>query len=87
MKSFIKFAISFLFIFMVLMTWIKQGEMKKRAEQSVAEQQIEYDKKQNENERLKNIIQTSEGDDFIISSARTRLGLIRPGEIPVYPKK
>ncbi len=36
-----------------------------------------------ENEKLSNLVDSMNSEDYTIRSARSRLGLLRPGEIPV----
>ena len=36
-----------------------------------------------ENEKLANLVDSIGTEDYTIRSARTRLGLLRPGEVPV----
>ncbi|MBR0576398.1 septum formation initiator family protein [Proteiniclasticum sp. BAD-10] len=36
-----------------------------------------------ENEKLKNLVDSTKTEEYTIRNARTRLGLLRPGEVPV----
>lgn len=74
-----------LVLFMVLIgyTLYNQQVMMNKIEKKIATQQIELENVMKENEKLSNLVDSMNSEDYTIRSARSRLGLLRPGEIPV----
>lgn len=74
-----------LVLFMVLIgyTLYNQQVMMNKIEKNIATQQIELENVMKENEKLSNLVDSMNSEDYTIRSARSRLGLLRPGEIPV----
>ena len=72
-------------LFMVLIgyTLYNQQVMMNKIEKNIATQQIELENVMKENEKLSNLVDSMNSEDYTIRSARSRLGLLRPGEIPV----
>ncbi len=81
-KGFIK-VILVLFIGVIIFTVYKQQIMMNNIEKKIAVQQVELEKVMQENEKLTNLVDSTQTEGYTIRSARSRLGLLRPGEIPV----
>ena len=82
-KKAIMGVILFLFIGLIAYTLINQQIMLNKIEKNRAAQQIELENVLKENEKLTNLVDSMNTEDYTIRSARSRLGLLRPGEIPV----
>jgi cell division protein FtsB len=72
-----------LFAGVIVFTVYKQQIMMNNIEKNIALQQEELVKVMEENEKLTNLVDSTLTEDYTIRSARSRLGLLRPGEIPV----
>lgn len=72
-----------LFAGVIVFTVYKQQIMMNNIEENIALQQEELVKVMEENEKLTNLVDSTLTEDYTIRSARSRLGLLRPGEIPV----
>ena len=72
-----------LFIGLMAYTLINQQVMLGKIEKNRAAQQVELENVMKENEKLTNLVDSMNTEDYTIRSARSRLGLLRPGEIPV----
>lgn len=72
-----------LFAGVIVFTVYRQQIMMNNIEENIALQQEELVKVMEENEKLTNLVDSTLTEDYTIRSARSRLGLLRPGEIPV----
>ena len=72
-----------LFMGVIVFTVYRQQIMMNNIEKNIALQQVELVKVMEENEKLTNLVDSTLTEDYTIRSARSRLGLLRPGEIPV----
>ncbi len=72
-----------LFLVLIAYTLINQQIMLAKIEKNMVAQQIELENVMKENEKLTNLVDSMNTEDYTIRSARSRLGLLRPGEIPV----
>lgn len=72
-----------LFVGVIVFTVYKQQMMMNNIEKNIAQQQEELAKVMDQNEKLTNLVDSTQTEDYTIRSARSRLGLLRPGEIPV----
>lgn len=72
-----------LFMGVIVFTVYRQQIMMNNIEENIALQQEELVKVMEENEKLTNLVDSTLTEDYTIRSARSRLGLLRPGEIPV----
>ncbi len=72
-----------LFVVLIGYTLYNQEVMINKIERNIATQQIELENVMKENEKLSNLVDSMNSEDYTIRSARSRLGLLRPGEIPV----
>ncbi|WP_312649624.1 septum formation initiator family protein [Proteiniclasticum sp.] len=72
-----------LFIGLISFTLYRQQVMMANIEKNIARQEQELEKVMEENEKLTNLVDSTNTEDYTIRSARSRLGLLRPGEIPV----
>ncbi len=72
-----------LFIGLIFFTLYRQQVMMANIEKNIARQEQELEKVMEENEKLTNLVDSTSTEDYTIRSARSRLGLLRPGEIPV----
>ena len=72
-----------LFAGVIVFTVYRQQIMMNNIEKNIALQQEELVKVMEENEKLTNLVDSTLTEDYTIRSARSRLGLLRPGEIPV----
>ncbi|MFH5836140.1 septum formation initiator family protein [Proteiniclasticum sp. C24MP] len=72
-----------LFAGVIVFTVYRQQVMMNNIEKNIALQQEELVKVMEENEKLTNLVDSTRTEDYTIRSARSRLGLLRPGEIPV----
>lgn len=73
----------FFFVLLIGYTTYNQHIMMKNIERNIEAQQIELENVMKENEKLSNLVDSMNSEDYTIRSARSRLGLLRPGEIPV----
>ena len=81
-----KFLIRLLLILVVgiiSLTVYKQQVMMAHIRENMKEESIKLEKVMEENEKLANLVDSIGTEDYTIRSARTRLGLLRPGEVPV----
>jgi cell division protein FtsB len=81
--SLIKRAFIVLFIAVIGTTVYNQQLAMQRIKADIVLQQQELAKAKDENGILTNNLEMTKTDEFIIKNARTRLGLLKPGEIPV----
>jgi len=72
-----------LFIGAISFTVYNQEVLMSNIRNNISIQQAELSKVQAENEKLTNLVDSTNSEDYTIRNARTRLGLLRPGEIPV----
>lgn len=72
-----------LFMGVIVFTVYRQQIMMNNIQENIALQQEELVKVMEENEKLTNLVDSTLTEDYTIRSARSRLGLLRPGEIPV----
>lgn len=72
-----------LFVGVISLTVYKQQVMMAHIRENMKEESIKLEKVMEENEKLANIVDSIGSEDYTIRSARTRLGLLRPGEVPV----
>lgn len=72
-----------LFIGAISFTVYNQEVLMSNIRNNISLQQAELSKVQAENEKLTNLVDSTNSEDYTIRNARTRLGLLRPGEIPV----
>lgn len=72
-----------LFVGIISLTVYKQQVMMAHIRENMKEESIKLEKVMEENEKLANIVDSIGSEDYTIRSARTRLGLLRPGEVPV----
>ena len=72
-----------LFVFFISLTVYKQQVMMAHIRENMKEESIKLEKVMEENEKLANLVDSIGTEDYTIRSARTRLGLLRPGEVPV----
>lgn len=72
-----------LFIGAISFTVYNQEVLMSNIRNNISLQQTELSKVQAENEKLTNLVDSTNSEDYTIRNARTRLGLLRPGEIPV----
>jgi len=72
-----------LFAGVIVFTVYRQQIMMNNIQENIALQQEELVKVMEENEKLTNLVDSTLTEDYTIRSARSRLGLLRPGEIPV----
>lgn len=72
-----------LFIGVISFTVYNQEVMMTNIKNNISRQEQELVKVQAENEKLTNLVDSTGSEDYTIRNARTRLGLLRPGEIPV----
>jgi cell division protein FtsB len=72
-----------LFVVLIAYTLYNQEVMINKIEKNIATQQMELENVMKENEKLSNLVDSMNSEDYTIRSARSRLGLLRPGEIPV----
>ena len=72
-----------LFLFFISLTVYKQQVMMAHIRENMKEESIKLEKVMEENEKLANLVDSIGTEDYTIRSARTRLGLLRPGEVPV----
>ena len=72
-----------LFIGAISFTVYNQEVLMSNIRNNISLQQAEFSKVQAENEKLTNLVDSTNSEDYTIRNARTRLGLLRPGEIPV----
>jgi len=71
------------FIGAISFTVYNQEVLMSNIRNNISLQQVELGKVQAENEKLTNLVDSTNSEDYTIRNARTRLGLLRPGEIPV----
>lgn len=64
----------------ILITMQKQQVMMAHIAENIQRQELELEKVMEENEKLSNLVDSIGTEDYTIRSARTRLGLVRPGE-------
>jgi cell division protein FtsB len=72
-----------LFIGLIFFTLYRQQVMMASIKDNISKQEQELEKVMEENEKLTNLVDSTKTEDYTIRSARSRLGLLRPGEIPV----
>lgn len=72
-----------LFVVVMGITIYNQQVTMGRIKSNISLQSQELRKVQEENEILTHSVELTKTDEFIIKNARTRLGLLKPGEIPV----
>lgn len=72
-----------LFVVVMGVTIYNQQVTMGRIRSNISLQNQELRKVKEENEILTHSVELTKTDEFIIKSARTRLGLLKPGEIPV----
>ena len=72
-----------LFVGVISLTVYKQQVMMAHIRENMKEESVKLEKVMEENEKLANIVDSIGTEDYTIRSARTRLGLLRPGEVPV----
>lgn len=72
-----------LFVGVISLTVYKQQVMMAHIRENIKEESVKLEKVMEENEKLANIVDSIGTEDYTIRSARTRLGLLRPGEVPV----
>lgn len=72
-----------LFVGVISLTVYKQQVMMAHIRENIKEESVKLEKVMEENEKLANIVDSIDTEDYTIRSARTRLGLLRPGEVPV----
>lgn len=72
-----------LFVVVMGVTIYNQQVTMNRIKSNISLQTQELKKVQEENEILTHSVELTKTDEFIIKNARTRLGLLKPGEIPV----
>ncbi|WP_312459213.1 septum formation initiator family protein [Proteiniclasticum sp.] len=72
-----------LFVGVISLTVYKQQVMMAHIKENMKEESVKLEKVMEENEKLANIVDSIGTEDYTIRSARTRLGLLRPGEVPV----
>ena len=72
-----------LFVGVISLTMYKQQVMMAHIRENMKEESVKLEKVMEENEKLANIVDSIGTEDYTIRSARTRLGLLRPGEVPV----
>jgi cell division protein FtsB len=72
-----------LFVVVMGVTIYNQQVTMNRIKSNISLQTQELRKVQEENEILTHSVELTKTDEFIIKNARTRLGLLKPGEIPV----
>lgn len=72
-----------LFVGVISLTVYKQQVMMSNIRENMKEESVKLEKVMEENEKLANIVDSIGTEDYTIRSARTRLGLLRPGEVPV----
>lgn len=72
-----------LFIGVIALTVYKQEVMMAHIRENIKEETVKLEKVMEENEKLANVVDSIGTEDYTIRSARTRLGLLRPGEVPV----
>lgn len=72
-----------LFVGVISLTVYKQQVMMAHIRENMKEESIKLEKVMEENEKLANIVDSIDTEDYTIRSARTRLGLFRAGEVPV----
>lgn len=72
-----------LFVGVISLTVYKQQVMMAHIRENMKEESVKLEKVMEENEKLANIVDSIGSEDYTIRSARTRLGLLRPGEVPV----
>ena len=72
-----------LFVVVMGVTIYNQQVTMGRIKSNISLQSQELRKVQEENEILTHSVELTKTDEFIIKNARTRLGLLKPGEIPV----
>jgi len=72
-----------LFVGVAALTVYKQQVMMAHIRENIKEESIKLEKVMEENEKLANTVDSIGTEDYTIRSARTRLGLLRPGEVPV----
>lgn len=72
-----------LFIVVMGVTIYNQQVTMSRIKGNISLQSQELKKVQEENALLTHSVELTKTDEFIIKNARTRLGLLKPGEIPV----
>lgn len=72
-----------LFVGIISLTVYKQQVMMTHIRENMKEESIKLEKVMEENEKLANLVDSIGTEDYTIRSARTRLGLLRPGEVPV----
>ena len=69
-----------LFVGIISLTVYKQQVMMAHIRENMKEESIKLEKVMEENEKLSNLVDSIGTEDYTIRSARTRLGLVRPGE-------
>lgn len=72
-----------LFVGVITLTVYKQQVMMAHIRENIKEESVKLEKVMEENGKLANIVDSIGTEDYTIRSARTRLGLLRPGEVPV----
>lgn len=72
-----------IFIGVISFTVYNQEVMMTNIKNNISRQEQELVKVQAENEKLTNLVDSTGSEDYTIRNARTRLGLLRLGEIPV----
>lgn len=72
-----------LFVGVISLTVYKQQVMMSNIRENMKEESVKLEKVMEDNEKLANIVDSIGTEDYTIRSARTRLGLLRPGEVPV----
>ena len=72
-----------LFVVVMAVTIYNQQVTMNRIKSNISLQTQELEKAKAENEILTHSVELTKTDEFIIKNARTRLGLLKPGEIPV----
>ena len=72
-----------LFVGVISLTVYKQQVMMAHIRENMKEESVKLEKVMEENEKLANLVDSIGTEDYTIRSARTRLGLLRPGEVPV----
>lgn len=83
MRPFLRKAGMLLFVGVMAYTIYNQEVIIANIHRNIASQQEEYLRVREEHERLQGTMESTRTDEFTIRNARMRLGMVKPGEIPV----
>lgn len=85
MKKKIIIGIAFIFLLISLFNFYTNYQKIDKLETKISDLNQEIEKAEKRNENLKEKLVNVQSDEFIEKTARTKLGLVKPGEVLVIP--